>query len=165
MIRALLEPVPLAVAVILAGACSIPPPPAAPRDALALYERIRAALARDDARGVPEVARALADVARRAAAGAPPATRLPLLRLGDAADGLAGTPTSDLAAVRLAFGEVSRGVVSLIVSEPALAEGRYIFRCPMAEGYRKWVQARAELENPYMGSRMLRCGSETEWVE
>jgi threonine/homoserine/homoserine lactone efflux protein len=36
----------------------------------------------------------------------------------------------------------------------------HVFECPMAKGYKRWVQPTDELENPYMGQEMLTCGSE-----
>jgi hypothetical protein len=34
----------------------------------------------------------------------------------------------------------------------------------MAEGYQKWVQVSSEMANPYMGKKMLKCGSEATWI-
>ena len=64
---------------------------------------------------------------------------------------------------RREFGALSRAVVTLLSEHEALAHGRYVFQCPMAQGYQKWVQTAEELENPYMGGRMLRCGSSSDW--
>jgi Cu(I)/Ag(I) efflux system membrane fusion protein len=64
---------------------------------------------------------------------------------------------------RRTFGDLSRAVVSLLSEHSTLARGRYVFQCPMAQGYQKWVQTGERLENPYMGGRMLRCGSSSEW--
>ena len=132
-------------------------------DALAYYEQIRAALARDDGTQVPANALLLADAAEQAAAGSSD-TRAELEELATAAQKLGALPSSDMRALRRGFGEVSRTAVTLIVADEALADGRYIFRCPMAMGYKKWVQTSDELENPYMGSRMLHCGSKTRWT-
>lgn len=154
------------IALVLASACSPAPRDPAPAEiALGHYEQIRAALAKDDASPLPETARSLARTASEAAANAPTATQPRFQELSTAAQELSAVPNSDMSALRLAFGEVSRAVVSLIVADETLASGRYIFRCPMAQGYKKWVQTSSELENPYMGSRMLHCGSETQWVE
>ena len=90
--------------------------------------------------------------------------RSELSDLAAAAEKLGATPSSDMRALRSGFGDVSRAVVTLIVADESLAGDRYIFRCPMAMGYKKWVQTSPELENPYMGSRMLRCGSKTKWA-
>jgi membrane fusion protein, copper/silver efflux system len=33
----------------------------------------------------------------------------------------------------------------------------------MAEGFEKWVQTSEEISNPFMGKRMLACGSASTW--
>ena len=137
--------------------------PATAEEALAYYEQIRAALARDDGGEVPADALLLANAAMQAAAGSSD-TRAELEELAIAAEKLGASPSSDMRSLRRAFGEVSRAAVTLIVADETLASDRYVFRCPMARGYKKWVQTSAELENPYMGKRMLHCGSETVWA-
>jgi len=77
------------------------------------------------------------------------------------AAGLLGqADSSDLPAVRRAFGGLSQPLVALLGDDPSLANGRHVFECPMAEGYGRWVQPSAELSNPYMGSAMPTCGQE-----
>jgi len=56
-------------------------------------------------------------------------------------------------------------MVALMVAEPSLSRGRHVFECPMANGYRKWIQPGANISNPYMGTRMPTCGSATDWRE
>jgi Cu(I)/Ag(I) efflux system membrane fusion protein len=34
----------------------------------------------------------------------------------------------------------------------------------MVEGFSKWFQMTEQIENPYMGQRMLACGSESDWA-
>lgn len=137
-------------------------PSARPADQLlAAYERARAALASDQTSGLADAAGEIERAATAAASGATPETAEHLKLLAPAAKGLA--TASELKAARLAFGEVSRHVVALLAADKALAEGKHVFECPMAEGYQKWVQATAKLENPYMGSKMLSCGGESTW--
>ena len=81
----------------------------------------------------------------------------------DAAEALSRAPVDDPDAVRKAFGEVSRSVVALLAAEPSLREGLNIFECSMAQGYQKWVQKTETIENPYMGSQMLACGTKATW--
>ena len=71
--------------------------------------------------------------------------------------------SADPAALRLYFGAVSKAVVTLLVNTPNLQKGRHIFYCPMAKGYTKWVQNNTEIENPYMGQKMLKCGGKSKW--
>jgi hypothetical protein len=158
----------LAIVVLLAGCSTMnmgegSHRPATSEDALVYYEEIRAALARDDGSEVPTNAMLLAKAAEQAAEGSSD-TRAELQELVAPAEKLGAIPNSDMRSLRGAFGGVSRAVVSLIVADESLANDRYIFRCPMARGYKKWVQTSAELENPYMGSRMLRCGAKTRWA-
>lgn len=128
---------------------------------LATYERARALLAGDQTSGLAEAAGELERAATAAAAAASPEAAAHHTALASAAKDL-GT-AADLDAARLAFGEVSRHVVALLVADKTLAEGKHIFECPMAKGYQKWVQPTAKLENPYMGQRMLSCGSASTW--
>ena len=158
----------LVLVVLLAGCASMnlgegSQSPATAEEALAYYEQIRAALARDDGGEVPADALLLANAAMQAATGSSD-TRAELEELAAAAEKLGANPSSDMRSLRRAFGEVSRAAVTLIVADETLATDRYVFRCPMARGYKKWVQTSAELENPYMGKRMLHCGSETVWA-
>jgi hypothetical protein len=124
------------------------------------YEAIRALLAADQDEGVAKRAAAL----KRAAAAAADAVNEParphLTAVAIAADKLAASDTSDLAATRRIFGEVSKSLVALRGSDEELAARYHVFECPMAKGYKRWVQPTDELENPYMGQEMLTCGSE-----
>ncbi|MCB9756702.1 MAG: DUF3347 domain-containing protein [Myxococcales bacterium] len=132
-----------------------PAPDAVPQSltqALERYESIRSKLAADDG-ALQDDAGALASAAREAKRDA----------LAAAADSLTKLPAEDLAALRKQFGEVSKEVVKLIAETPALQEGRHVFACPMAQGYQKWVQREEKMANPYMGTKMLECGSASEW--
>jgi Cu(I)/Ag(I) efflux system membrane fusion protein len=127
---------------------------------LTRYEALRAALADDRGAGLAVELEALrpaveALVADKAAGAAD-------LRKG--LDGWMAAATKgggavDLKAARLAFGELSRGLVAVIAADPALQAGRFLFECPMAAGYQRWIQTSATMMNPYMGKRMLECGS------
>jgi hypothetical protein len=115
------------------------------------YEVLRAALAADKLDQAPALAVKLAASAKAAKQK----------QIAGAASSIkAGQSGDDL---RRAFGEISKSLVALLVAHPNLAAKRHIFECSMAQGYQKWVQTRAELENPYMGGRMLRCGSASKW--
>jgi membrane fusion protein, copper/silver efflux system len=74
----------------------------------------------------------------------------------------AGTTSADLEAARRAFEDVSAVVVTLLrkFGNP-LEETLNVATCPMAlEGRAaQWVQRGKEVENPYRGQSMLRCGS------
>lgn len=111
-------------------------------DAVARYETIRVALLEDridDARAAAQgLAAADAGLATQAAA------------VGGAADD---------AAARSAFGELSRALVTRI-SADAAAPKVLAYHCPMASGYAWWIQSKAGIGNPYMGTSMPACGEE-----
>ena len=128
---------------------------AATMDALLVeYEAVREKLAADTGAGVADHAKTIAATARALPA------RPELAELATAADKLAATDAGDLEALRLAFGEVSKPLVALAEADPELSKDLHTFECPMAKGYKRWIQPDAKLENPYMGQKMLACGSE-----
>lgn len=133
-----------------------PTPPTTAADPIASvmepYELCRALLAADRLEGVGACA---ADLQRAGNAGA---DQPDMRAIATAAGALAAA--SELDAARLAFGEVSKGVVALLSSSPGAAAAYHVFECPMAKGFKQWVQPSAELANPYMGTAMLTCGSE-----
>jgi membrane fusion protein, copper/silver efflux system len=130
--------------------------------ALASYEAIRDLLAKDQTAGLADKAGELQTRATAAAAGASEKDKPKLGALASAAGELKAK-AGDIEAARKQFGEVSRHVVELLADNPGLREGRHVFECPMAQGYTKWVQTKAEIENPYMGKKMLECGGTTDW--
>lgn len=128
--------------------------------AFAGYEQLRAALARDELRAVPEVAPALAATLEEALTR-DPATPASLKQALEASIAAAKKLPleADLEAARRLFGEVSQGLVQAAMEDPRVAAGWSLFECPMADGYKRWLQPEAQMANPYMGRRMLKCGS------
>lgn len=133
--------------------------------AFAAYESVRESLAGDDLLPVParanELAKALREAAR--AAGREPADLAACLSTGaNTAEQLA--QASSLERARSLFSEMSQYLVALGAADARLQEGWYVFECPMVkDGFNKWVQQTPTLENPYMGKRMLSCGSPSKW--
>lgn len=72
------------------------------------------------------------------------------------------TNAADLAVARAAFGDASKALITALAANSGLAAGLHAFQCPMAKGYKKWVQRSDSLQNPYMGGRMPGCGSHTD---
>jgi len=105
---------------------------------------------------------ALEEAASTAAGKVPENLRPHLESAASSSHALKEMSKDDADAVRRAFGDVSRAVVALLAAEPSLQQGRHVFECPMAQDYKKWVQPTAELSNPYMGTRMPTCGSESD---
>jgi len=132
------------------------------RTAFAKYEALRAALARDAVGEARPGAEALGAAARSAATAGKPEQKAQWEALAAAADAMRALPPTDNDGVRKGFGEVSRALVAVLAADPSLAEGLHVFKCPMAQGYQKWVQSDSKLANPYMGTQMLTCGSETD---
>ena len=137
--------------------------PASAEQVLAAYEGLRSHLANDQEVSAADFER-VAEAARAAAASYSGETVVHLEQLASAADDGASRASLDLAVAREAFGEVSKQVVLLLAGRPELAKGRYVFECPMAKGYRKWVQQSESVSNPYMGQEMALCGSASEWT-
>jgi len=128
-------------------------------ETMATYEKIRSLLADDKVEGLSKEAERLAKVASDAADRSQEALKARFLAAAKAA--VKVKEAKDLASARLAFGDVSREVVEILRTDPTLARGRYVYRCPMVkEGYALWVQAEKEISNPYMGKAMARCGGD-----
>lgn len=169
------EPRPSAPATAPGTAPATPPSAAAPETlsaegrqtithALDAYEQIRAQLAADDVAGVTASADTLEKAAGEATSKVPERLRTHLQAVASSARSLKEMSKEDASAVRRTFGDVSRSVVALLAAGPSLQQGRHVFECPMAQGYKKWVQPTAELSNPYMGTRMPSCGSASEFT-
>ncbi len=139
--------------------------PAGPRGVvLTRYEAIRAALADDNAAAAVADLDALrtavaALVADKAAGAADLDKGVAGLTAASTTKDAAGAVVVDIKTVRLAFGELSRGVVAVVAADATLQAARFLFECPMAKGYQRWVQTTPDMKNPYMGKRMLECGS------
>lgn len=130
--------------------------------ALGAYEKARALLASDKTDGLADAAASVEKAAKEAATKASAELRPHLEAMAKAAADLKAQ-AGDLEGARKAFGELSRPTVALIAAEPELAKGRHVFECGMAKGYQKWVQTNQTVENPYMGTKMLACGSGSSW--
>ncbi len=124
------------------------------------YEECRALLAADTSEGVSNCAMAIVEASRSAHVKAPKAAHEPIGSVVKAAEALATLGTDDIEAQRLGFGELSRATVAMLTAAPVVAKNYHLFECPMAKGYKRWAQPGATLENPYMGKKMLTCGTE-----
>jgi Cu(I)/Ag(I) efflux system membrane fusion protein len=118
---------------------------------LAAYERARSLLAADTIDGLAIVARDIEAAAKSAG----------YADIAQTAAHLAAQTSLEVA--RTKFGDLSRHLVALLAKDPSLARGQHVFECPMVTGYAKWIQPTEDLQNPYMGKRMLACGGESTW--
>jgi hypothetical protein len=157
---------------VTAKASAAPPepeaaqPPAEPgtlSSLVAPYEECRRLLANDKGAGLRACASKMAVAAEGSIQELTDKARAELPKLREAATKLAATSEDKLDELRLAFGQVSEPMVALVGAMPAkVAHAYHVFECPMAKGYKRWLQPHADIENPYMGQGMLTCGSKIE---
>ena len=131
-------------------------------DVLKDYEAMRTALAADQLDDVPKLAAKIETSARAAQANAATEAAQPIADILRDVQSLKSGGEPD--EVRRIFGDLSRSVVAILAANESLQTNRHVFECPMAQGYQKWVQLSENIENPYMGSRMLQCGSPSSWT-
>lgn len=137
---------------------------AALTEAMEHYDALSSALAADQLTPISTLAPALEDVLSKPdPSGLPVPVREVLVGLESASAELKRASTLDEA--RLALAELGRLFVGLAVADPRLQEGWQLFRCPMVEGFPKWIQRPGPMANPYMGQRMLACGTKSPWDE
>jgi hypothetical protein len=138
--------------------------PMTPEGVLNGYENVRRLLAEDQVATASSYAKQLTSAAHGVVQNKS-VGQLPVFeRIAGASSALASIDAKDSDAVRRQFGEVSRAIVELLVENEALRGSRVVFECPMAQGYRKWVQLTPTINNPYMGSKMLECGAASKWT-
>jgi Cu(I)/Ag(I) efflux system membrane fusion protein len=144
------------------------------RTVLKAYFALSDALAKDAVQPVPERARALAEAAGALAKRAEGEDKAELARTAERVKGAAeASPlrlASDLGEARRGFGQVSKALTGLLADQGGaamLGEDLFAFECPMAGkfGYKRWLQGTAEMENPYMGQKMLKCGQQLESLQ
>ena len=124
------------------------------------YEQAREALASDDLPAANSAGEGLASIIPIFAD-----SELPhLFETASAAQEL--SLADNLEVARSAFGEISEGLIATMINNPSLQQGRTLFYCPMVpDGFPNWVQPTPELDNPYMGLSMSRCGNSERWPE
>lgn len=72
---------------------------------------------------------------------------------------------------RKAFGDVSKALIALVEANEKRKKGKvelptlHLFECSMASPYGRWLQDDRAISNPYMGSRMPRCGKLVRTIE
>lgn len=133
------------------------------RAVLEAYEEVRVELAADRLEGVPESASQLVGALQSALDAAEPSGRVAVLLEGAIVATESLARAEDLELARIEFGEVSRHMLRLGEMDARLTEDRYVFTCPMAKGFERWIQPMEEMKNPYMGPVMLQCGSAVDW--
>lgn len=126
------------------------------------YELIRSRLANDEAVSAAEFQN-LAEAALAASQKYSAEAKKHLEELAASAESGASHADEGLDAGREAFSEASKHLIALLSAKPALIRDRYVFECPMAKSYPKWVQQSETVSNPYMGAAMATCGEASDW--
>jgi membrane fusion protein, copper/silver efflux system len=122
-------------------------------------ERARAALAGDTVSGVSEAAHTIAEGAQAAAMAIlkdRPELVTALNGAAQAAEQLEAA--KDVEAARKAFADLNQQLLPALGADARLAKGLHVFECPMFD-HARWVQRGETADNPYMGSKMLTCGT------
>ena len=127
------------------------------------YEKIRNALVEDSLEGLEDACDRIIAAAKKAEHAAPDQLKPKFTDVSAKAALLRQASKEDMEGARQLFGDLSRPVVDVLRSEPQLSQGLYLFECPMAQDYPFWVQQKKGIENPYMGSKMLACGTPVTW--
>ena len=118
------------------------------KSVLESYEGIQKALAGDSTTGISEGAAAIAKAIRDDTDKSFPLT------IAEEADRL--TEARDLHAARRAFKPLSASLIAWLEEHKVESSGYQEAYCPMAEA--NWLQKEAEINNPYLGKKMLNCG-------
>ncbi len=71
--------------------------------------------------------------------------------------------SNELSSLRESHAELEHFRVFLAQTTPSLQNNWQVYSCPMVDGFSRWVQREGALENPYMGSAMLSCGTQSNW--
>ena len=124
---------------------------------LAAYLKVHRALASDSVEGVGEAARELAAAAELHRGHGGPHAEVAGGLLG-AAERLGAASTREES--RQAFRTLGPPMIAYRALVPAVAGGTVVVHCPMANA--EWLQMSTEVQNPYHGSEMPRCGTLTK---
>ena len=111
------------------------------------YISIQKSLAADSTQGIAEAATALAKSLKQSGSGY-------LGQTAASAEKLAAA--KDLSSSRSEFSALSTALIQYLSVTGLAPAGYHEAYCPMAKA--GWLQKGNEIENPYMGKEMLRCG-------
>ena len=82
---------------------------------------------------------------------------------------LSSQPIEDARDARARFGRISRELTQLLAKhggKTLFGEDLFQFECGMAKvGYERWLWWSPEIHNPYMGQKMLSCGTQLDVLE
>lgn len=90
-------------------------------------------------------------------------------RIASHSNEVASQPPTDLKEARAYFGRISRQTIELLAEnggQTLFGEDVFLFRCGMSKvGYENWLWWSDEKLNPYMGQKMLDCGSRLDTLK
>ena len=127
------------------------------------YLQAKDLLAQDTADGLPAIANSL----RQSSAAISKADVAPdnngdlyRTRFAELEKALAAFKALNLDEARVEFGHASFALIALLSEfPPPLNLDLYVFKCPMwQKSPARWLQAKREIENPFMGQAMPSCG-------
>jgi Cu(I)/Ag(I) efflux system membrane fusion protein len=134
------------------------------------YLELHEALRSDDLEKAKHVAAQLAEAAKKFDPRSPEEARKVWDAISDKifAGAMRGAKAGSLDELRRAFESITAGVIATLerFGNPVASPVRLAF-CPMVFGNQggHWIQSAGEIENPYFGSEMYRCGEIKATVE
>lgn len=150
----------LTLTLALAAACGSATPAEAvvtgPEAMTTPYLTIQETLARDSIDGLSQLSARVVTAAEPAqAAGGVP----------ELVAGAGRVAVPDIDTARLAFSKMSMGLITYLKQHPGERADLEVVHCPMAFNNKGafWVQRAGEINNPYHGRMMLRCGDKVAW--
>lgn len=159
----------LALWVLLPSALSLSTPSSSPKNSivpslLKPYSEIQKALAEDKPEPIPSLVKNLKNILKQKSLETSTPQEKDLVKeLVSKESNLA--ESTDLASLRISFGNFSRPLVDYLKANKQESKGYQLFFCPMfPKGYAFWIQPDGEaLANPYWGREMLTCGVKRPW--
>jgi len=85
--------------------------------------------------------------------------------IADVMVGAGRIASQDIETARLGFEKMSMGLISYLKANPSERDELQVVHCTMAFNNKGayWVQSAGDINNPYHGKMMLRCGEAIEW--
>jgi hypothetical protein len=123
------------------------------------YEEARKLFVSDNIVGLEQHCDTIIKIAKQAEFAAPDNLKPKYTIVADKAKALKKSKQDDLEGARQDFGYLSKAIIEILKEEPSLQTEVYLFECPMAQDYKYWIQKSKSINNPYMGQKMLECGS------
>jgi len=85
--------------------------------------------------------------------------------IADVMVGAGRIASQDIETARVGFRKMSMGLISYLKANPSERDDLQVIHCTMAFNNKGayWVQRAGDINNPYHGKMMLRCGEAIEW--